>query len=382
MLIAPIILAIAATASQPTTGDIVVIGQAIKDSQKRLEECLARHCPVDEDIAATLALAESQLLAGNYRDARKILLASLGRNKGEAARYPIPVSDLYRANGKVAASLGFDQDYYSSTWGIYRTLKYGLPNEKDRQYSALMEVAEMMYKTRGHEAARRYYDRLAAEAQRDGRADIAALAKLRSAIRHAPPWSRETEIKSILKSTDPELRAPILEGTLALARLAYARHDDQAGDAALARLSALNIQRPILVYSPDYELDVQSDQSLNESSSVSPVPIPSVVTPVGMRRQQRDTEDRWLDVVFRINDRGRVEDLEVAKSKGDIAWATPLLLSIKDRRYTPTFLGKEVSTRRERYTYTSSVENGVGSHLQAHSPNTRVEYLDLSDLGG
>src|SRR5687768_3612774 len=110
------------------TKTIVVIGQRIDDAAADLKACLARRCKPNEDIDATLRLAETQLLAGKYRDARTTLLASLGRNDDWAKAYPVPVSDLYRANGKVAAHLGFDQDYYRSTFGIYRTLKQGLPS--------------------------------------------------------------------------------------------------------------------------------------------------------------------------------------------------------------------------------------------------------------
>src|SRR4051812_40294580 len=136
---------------------IIIIGQRIRQAQDVLRDCLARNCPPNEDIDASLALGETQLLAGKYHDARATLLAALGRNKDEAARYPVPVSDLYRANGRVAANLGLDGDYNYSTWGIYRTLKYGLPSDDVRKFSALMEVAEMIYRTRGHERARTYY---------------------------------------------------------------------------------------------------------------------------------------------------------------------------------------------------------------------------------
>ena len=150
MLISALLATAAAAQTPSATGpSIVVTAQRIAEQKATLAACLARNCPPDEDINATLALAESQLIDGNYRDARETLLASLGRNKREAARYPIPVADLYRANGRVAADLGLDTDYYRSTWGIYRTLKQGLPDDKVRHFSAMMEVAEMTFRTRG-----------------------------------------------------------------------------------------------------------------------------------------------------------------------------------------------------------------------------------------
>src|SRR5205085_1071541 len=179
------------------------------------------HCPPNEEIDASLALAENQLIYGKYHDARTTLLAALGRNKREAAEYPVPVSDLYRANGRVAAHLGLDADYYRSTWGIYHTLKYGLPPGDVRQFSALMEVAEMMYRTYGHERARLYYESVARRARKAGRPDIAAIAELRSAIRHLPPDSvwQVNVIKRVAGLDGPEMRAPALEARLALARM-------------------------------------------------------------------------------------------------------------------------------------------------------------------
>ena len=184
MITAVFLSALASSVTAPPVAaskPIVVTGRAIQEKKTDLRSCVARRCPTDEDVNATLALAETQLLAGKYEDARATLLSSLGRNKRHADAYPIPVSDLYRANGRVAAHLGIDSDYYRSTWGIYNTLKRGLPSEVDRHYSAMMEVAEMMATTRGHDRAREYYRSIAHHAREQGRPDIAALAELRSA---------------------------------------------------------------------------------------------------------------------------------------------------------------------------------------------------------
>src|SRR5262245_36358550 len=95
----PLLFALNISAQVPAapngTDPIVVIGQRIDDASADLQSCLARACKPDEDIAATLRLAETQLLAGKYRDARKTLLSSLGRNEEFAMAYPVPVSELY-----------------------------------------------------------------------------------------------------------------------------------------------------------------------------------------------------------------------------------------------------------------------------------------------
>jgi hypothetical protein len=94
-------------------------------------------------------------------------------------------------------------------------------------------------------------------------------------------------------------------------------------------------------------------------------------------------EDRWLDIAFRVTPEGKVADLKVARSRGDISWARALLASVQGRRYTPGDPNSYTSRRLERYTYTSGFERKSQTHSRGHSPDTRVEYMDLSDeIGG
>jgi hypothetical protein len=75
-----------------------------------------------------------------------------------------------------------------------------------------------------------------------------------------------------------------------------------------------------------------------------------------------------------------VADVRVLRSRGDIGWAKPLLASIAGRRYTPPAPGSSLAQRTERYTYTSGLEPGAATHANQHSPNARVEYMDLTDI--
>jgi tetratricopeptide (TPR) repeat protein len=403
MLAAFALALFASTSSVPQDSrqDIIVVGRAIQTAKDSLAACLARRCAPNEDIDATLALAESQLVAGKYRDARSTLLKSLGRNKKQADAYPIPVSDLYRANGRVAANLGIDNDFNRSTWGIYRTLKHGLPNARELHYSALMEVAEMLARTRNHQRARLYYERIADQARKDGRPDIAALAELRMTLRHLPPYMREAGVRHILSGLDPSLKAPILEGKLALARIAYENHEAAKGDAVVRELASLNIRKPILIYAPPYELAggqsstdsaAQTDQSpftppTNPESAADNGTVPGNDRGTGhggvaltSTQMALNVEDMWIDVGFHISPDGKVQDLKIERKHGDIGWARPLLLSIAGRRYTPAEEGAPESYRKERYTFTSGLEPGAGTKMAQHSPVPRVEYFDLSDI--
>jgi hypothetical protein len=403
----------------------VVIGQRITDAEEQLKKCLARRCRPDEDIDATLRLAETQLLAGKYRNARTTLLKSLSRNRDEAKAYPIPVSDLYRANGKVAANLGLDKDYYSSTFGIYRTLKYGLPPDDHRKYTAEMEIAEMMFRTRGHQRARYYYEKIAREARQDGRGDIAAIAELRSAIRHLPPGSamQLNEINRIANLQDKSMSAPILQAKLALARMAYEKGDEKTAQAIQNELVEFDIKRPILIYSPSYEMVAREIDTGSEFSYglAPPPPItgdgssggggggagpgalasaPAGGDPNGLQSSTRGSitsiialarwsttkripqnyDDMWADVAFRITPEGKVSDAKIVRSKGNLHWTKPLMTSIAMRRYTAGRPGDPSSTRTERYTYTAGYEIQTASRTPQRSPKARVEFIDLSDV--
>ena len=398
---------LAAAPQSDAAKPIIITAQSIDQARARLDACLARHCPPNEDIDATLGLAESQLIQGKYHDARKVLLASLGRNKREARAYPIPVSDLYRANGKVAASLGYDKDYFNSTWGIYRTLKYGLPSDDVRKYSALMEVAEMIYRTRGHEASRHYYDAVAHRARAAGRPDIAALAELRSAIRHLPPNSRWqiNEIKRVAALQGSDMRAPVLEAKLALARMAFMDGDEAAGSAIQKEIAALNVKRPILIYSPPYEMAARDTNSVGSEFGLDQDPVmtitsgsaesgvgPSIARAGSMAahgaqkfstwRYAPVVDDMWVDIAFHITADGRVADARITRSHGSTFWSRPLLKSLQGRRYTPADPASPTSRRLERYTFTSGFERKTQSRSESHAPDTRVEYLDLSETGG
>ena len=68
-----VLMSAAGAARTPSAQEpsIVVTGRTIQDKKAGLAACLARNCPPDQDIDATLALAETQLVAGKYHDARR-----------------------------------------------------------------------------------------------------------------------------------------------------------------------------------------------------------------------------------------------------------------------------------------------------------------------
>ena len=143
-----------ATAEQNT---IVVTAKSLKQTEADLAACLARNCPPDEDVRATLAHAENQFVAGGYKGARTTLLKSVSRNRKFGDKYPVPVSDLYRGNARVAAHLGEGSDFQFSTIASRDVLKKGVGPSDPRTLVGDIEVGDMRAKLGFPTEAERIY---------------------------------------------------------------------------------------------------------------------------------------------------------------------------------------------------------------------------------
>ena len=357
---------------------IIVTGKRLQETEAALRDCIARDCPPDEDISATLAHAENLFGTGDYRNARKVLQRSLDRNGNEAKRYPVPVSDLHRSNALVANHLGLEADYARSTWGILGALKKGIPTPDARHLGARMEIAAMISRLRGLEDGADAYDSLARDADKAGRPDIAAMARLRSAgnaYRLAPVDSNRSRIREIARLTGPDTRVAASLAKLYLARIAREGGKPEEAEALVREVAGAGFANPVLIYSPPYQLNVQ-EVATSRDVELTSGSLEKLGNPAA--RFAGNVEDMWMDVGFWVQMDGRVTDLEVVRKGGGTSWAAPLLQSISGRLYAPA---QGPAYRLERYSYTSGWESQTGSHIMRRSPRARVEYLDLTNDG-
>ncbi len=365
---------------------IVVTAQRLQDYRNRLAECLARHCPPNEDIDASLALAEALFVSGDYHQARRTIRASLSRNRDRARDYPEPVSDLYRANARVARHLGLDRDAELSTYSILRALRAGLPTEDYRHFTARLEIAQSLaqYGYR-YSGSQRELRELIRRARLAGRDDVVAMAELRilwldylQGPWRVPPSSAVLEMA---RSADPR-RA--IGAKMMLVRIYSRRGDTARADAVIAELGQSGQRRQIL-YNPTRELlqrEVGGPQGAIARGEAPPSPPPGQVargaslTSNLIDRLVDNFEDKWIEIGFWIRPDGRVEDLEVVRQRNGSGWSSPIVQSIRGRRYAP-YDGR--TYRLERYTYTSAYREVGGSHIAQRSPGARIEYFDLSE---
>jgi hypothetical protein len=368
--------AVAAEVAQPAQPDeegqtIVVTGQRIRDFRDRLAQCLARNCPTNEDVDATLALAEALFLNGSYAEARTYVRDSISRNRRQAAAFPEPVSDLFRAGTRLSRHIGLDREARTSSFEILNALQAGIPVEDHRHFTARFEIAEMQMMAGSFAGARRELNRLIAHARAAGREDVAVLAELRGAwyeLLAAPHSDARSQLISWSRDPSPANRIRAVGARILLARVYRGEGDTARSDALLAELGSVaraGAHRRLL-FAPRYQL-YQRDLSQTGDD----VSVPSNV----LNRVTENYEDKWIDVGFWINPDGRVSGLELLRSGANPDWAQPLLRSIGGRIYNE---GAEQTYRLERYTMTAGFDTTTGSHIRRRGPGARVEYLDLT----
>ena len=363
-------LLLAAQPAQPSVESkvIVVTGRRLADTEAALRACLARKCPPAEDIEASAAHAENLFVAGRYDEASRILRGSISRNGRHAAELPVEVSSLYRAHSRLSAHLGRGEQYRSSTYGITRSLKAGLPDDNPEVVAGRFEVAAMQWNIGQYRLARDSYDAIAGQARRIGRLDLARLAQLRIAWMDFLLGDRHgatQQLKRIAADRTPETRVARISATILLSRIDRAAGKPTNTDALIAELREAKLDKPVLLHAPPIKLNRSPSQEQGEAGNVNRL------TPT------ESFEKKWIDVGFWVEPDGRVRDVEILRSSGATYWTGPLLTSIKGRIYAP-LSDPGGSYRVERHTYTSFLEARSGSRLKQRSANARIETLDLS----
>jgi len=371
-----------ATANDEAQREIVVTARSLKDTESDLKACLARKCPPDQDIKASLAHAENQFVEGNYRDARSTLANALGRNRKHKGEYPIEVSDLLRANGNVAAHLGEANIYRISVLDMRDTLKGALKSNDYRVFGAEIEVADSRMKLGYLDEASDKYLEIEKRALSAGLPQVAAIARLRDLslrVQRAETEKTAFRKKEALDGIDIFLKAPTggteefkIAAEILRSRLDRASGNTETADKLIARYASMGgTNRPVLLYS--------SPIKMNEAQAARAMAGGSDLNRIGTQV----VENRWVDVGFWIGVDGKVDEPEILRNKGDTDWADVVLKAIKTRIYAPLKMEGDGASLGvyaiERYSLTAQYENDVtGTRIRQRSPVARIERTDLT----
>lgn len=396
-----LIAAAALTAAVPAAAQdrndnptIVVTGKSLAETDRELRGCLARHCPPEEDIRATLVHAENQFVAGRYKEARGTLLAGIGRNKRFASQYPVPVSDLLRANARLAGHLGEGEAYRIGMIDSLDALQAGLPADDPRILIQRVEIADSLASFGRFESAQNGYQAVVRDARRAGNKRVEAFAMLRGAwlltmLAKDDPAKYANRAQRALDAlsarTEPEFTPYAGAARVLSARLAASRGDRTAFDTVIADFVRMPpTTRPVLLYSEPVDLgdtlpDRKAPPMITDVGQAMPSSTSSRLTGMG-------SDDQWIDVIFWIRPDGTPGDIEVARRgpKAVPNWEGAVLRSIATRRYAPLAIDPSDPglMRVERYTLTNNHTHGVtevtGTRLRNREIKPRIEMLDLS----
>lgn len=373
-------------AAAQTNGDaeIVVTGRSLKETADALAACLARNCPPDEDVAASLAHAENQMLQGDYKDSRTTLLKSIGRNRKYGEKYPVEVSDLFRANSRVAEHVGEAKNFQLSVLDMRNTLKAGLGEKDPRVMVAQIEVGDSRAKLGFPDEAERIYQDVEKQALAGGQNRVAMFARVRQALlvqTRAEASNLDSDYKEARTLLDNIIAHPLpgAEEFAMAAQVMRARTDRKKGDAssteAILRDFAARggTSRPVLLFSePIKRIDLSQDPGNNQ-------PAPNTL----QRLTALNSVGKWADVGFWIGADGRVTDIEVLRSEGTKQWLKPVFEQIKTRVYAPLRRTDNDASPGfymiERYTLTARwTDDATGTNMRRREATPRIERLDIT----
>jgi hypothetical protein len=371
------VLLISTPAYAAADDTIVVTAKSLKQTEADLAACIARNCPPDEDVRATLAHAENQFVSGEYKGSRTTLLRSVSRNRKFGGQYPVPVSDLLRGNARIAAHLGEARDFQSSTIASRDILKKGVGPNDPRALVGDIEVADMRAKLGFPDEAERMYKSIGVRAGALNLPWIVSATEIRQAMlklaSELPSDQKEgrDRLVKFSQGTDPTQRGSRLAAKVLLARLDRKAGKEDATNALLAEYAAIGgTQTPTLI-SADA---IKQPEAPRGAESEGRTELTQLAT--------KNFDGQWFDVGFWITPDGRTSEIEVIRKSGkDNLFVQPVIDSIKTRIYAPLKRdpGDPGVYAVERYTMTSQwVDDNLGSRIRVRSPVPRIERMDLT----
>lgn len=368
--------ALAQDAEEQTT--IVITGKPLAETEADLAACLARKCPPKEDIAASIAHAENQFIAGDYAAARRTLGQSRGRNHRHAATLPVEVAGLDRAYGRMSDHDGRPDASRLAQIDAIDALRAGLDSTDARVLMQRLMIGDEFAKTGRLRAASDVYGQVRRQARKAGQINVAGYAMLRDAVVHAAAATKlpeyrqaaERKIAAIEKTREPELAAFRDAARILHANVAAYNGDSAAINSAIAGMAARPPEKPLLVFAPavDAARPGAYDAVLNASKTAL---------------TQSYGKAEWIDLRFRIAVDGTVQDTEILRDSGNLSgvWTDLVVQAVAGRRYAPLQLaaGSEGPIRIERFSLVHDLMSVTGSRISGRDSRGRITSLDITD---
>ena len=384
LILLPILAATPALAQQrdheePTA--IVVTGTPLAETAKRLNACLARHCAPTEDMAAALAHAENQFIAGDYEGSRATLRAAHDRNARYDKDYPVEFANLDRAYGRLTNLNGDPERGRLLQVNALDTLKGGLDSEDARVLAQRLMTGDEYVQLGRIYAADEVYRRVEKQAREAGQPRVMGMAMLRQANLFsalARPGDQTEALKRVRKleqTSEPEIADYRAAAKVMRARLAANTGDGAGFKSAMADLGEAKLTKPVLVYSAPIDANYTPGPAVARRA-------PTLLGVDEDGGRSINTDPAWIDVQYSIRANGTVADVDVLRqsSNAEDAWINAVTRSVGKRRYAPLALaeGSDGMVRVERFSYVHDVGSVSRSRLPRRLDTGRSTSLDLT----
>jgi len=353
--------------AEQSGGSVTVTAPSLKATGDALQQCLARSCPPQEDIAASIAHAENLVIAGELAEARTVLLRSRGRNSGYAETLPVPVSTLLAFNADVASLVGLPDPARIGTIDSVAALKKGLPADDPRIAAQRLRVADVFLREGRVHTAMKMYDAVAERAEESGWAELQGMAMFRGliveatrAVHNAGYGGEARRRYAALRATPQPALQPVRDATYLLeARLRLLNDKDADIETVLNKMRGIRTVEPMLVVEPTIDLTKV---------------LPASVRPAVARSQ-------WVDLTYRITPEGQVSDVETTpapNARGD--WINLVKRAVENRRYLPLKLpaGAAGLWRRERFMIVVDTRASIRSRIPVAEGPPMLRRIDLT----
>lgn len=381
-----------ASAANDPAGTVVVTAQPLTSTEAALKACIARKCPPAEDIAATLAHAENQFVAGAYKAARGTLLDGRARNLRYGRQLPEPVANLLRANARIGAHLGEGEVFQLDTIIAFETLRRALPAEDPRVLEAQIEQGDMFLRFGRIVPAAEAYRAVERRARAVGNSRMLGFALLRqlqmySAISEDSSISGLTGAVGYEGDAERAYRAltdgqnPALAEFGDAARIVRAQSKARSGDTKSIDTLANEYRNrppsdhPVLLYSPAIAVNAPGMRALPVGNQFDEGNVLNRTT------TEATFSDQWVDIGFTILPDGTVSDVGVLRESRSFipGWEKPVIEAYSKRRYAPNYKGGSGRMRVERVTFTARYASLTGSRIRTRDVVPQIEILDLTN---
>lgn len=395
-----IALILALQAAAPATGvpshsdeakTIVVIGPRRRKASEALAACIARGCPPNEEIVASLLKADAEFIEGDYVAGRRSMGAARRRNGRYAKQYPELVSEISRVDSRLASLLGQRDEQRLAAAQAVDALRAGLPANDPRVLMQRLEVGDAYLLTGSRfDEAHAIYRQVAEQAKAAGQMTVYGRALLRPAIMYLGlslngalyrPAMRQALAK-IDATTEPELASVRDVAVMLRMRLAMAGGTKEEVDAALAALAKRPVAVPVVAYAPAVNLGMAGGEPTGLRDLELANADASILSQANFN-PEFSIDKQWVDVSFWVTPEGKVRDVEVVR-QGDPSvkdWIPAVRKALNERRYVPLAMDHDGPgvLRLERYSMVSDERSRSFSRLKGRTDAPHVEMTDLSN---